>query len=289
MDDVTCEVEKSQRIWYNPFMTRRELNTIFEFYHHISPIILNLVAKNFRKSQQITNKSSKKETINFVTETDLEVEKIIAKAMQRKFPNDLILSEETFSKTKLDSSKRLWVIDPICGTANFAKEIKFFCTNIALAQNGKVVAACVIDHSQNEYISSIGGNKIFIGKKLVKTNRKTSGIEVEVDLSGVTDSSKEIKQKHARFVSRFLMETDYTALTHASSLGYAYLSLGRIDAYVNPDIHLWDMAAANFLTVQAGGIVTEISGAPWTLESKSVLAARDKNLHRALLGLLSNS
>src|SRR3989344_7350131 len=104
-------------------MRRRDLDTVFEFFHHISPIILSLVAKNFRKSQQIRNKSKEEESINFVTGTDLEVEKIIVENIISKFPNDLILSEEAFSKTRLDSGKRLWIIDPLCGTANFAKEI----------------------------------------------------------------------------------------------------------------------------------------------------------------------
>lgn len=156
-----------------------------------------------------------------------------------------------------------------------------------MAQNGKLVAACVIDHSKSEYISSIGGNEIFIGKKLVKTEKNTPGIEVEVDLAGLNKSSQDTRQKYGRFVSRLLMETDYTLITHATSLGFSYVSLGRLDAYISPDIYLWDMAAANFLTQQANGIVSEISGATWKLDSKSVLAARDKNLHRILLDILN--
>jgi len=83
-----------------------------------------------------------------------------------------------------------------------------------------------------------------------------------------------------------LTQTKYTAITYATSLGFAYVSLGRIDAYLNPNIRLWDMVAANFLTVQAGGIVTDIQGLPWILTSSSVLGARDKILHKELLNLL---
>ncbi|OGH19164.1 MAG: hypothetical protein A3D74_00085 [Candidatus Levybacteria bacterium RIFCSPHIGHO2_02_FULL_37_13] len=83
-----------------------------------------------------------------------------------------------------------------------------------------------------------------------------------------------------------ISETKYSPITYATSLGFAYVSLGRIDAYLNPNIRLWDMAAANFLAEQSGGIVTDIQGFPWTLSSTSVLAARDKLLHKELLNLL---
>lgn len=268
-------------------MQKGDVGEIRQFFHDISPTILNLVSANFKKSQAIKHKAEKK-SINFATQTDLDVEKLIVSEISKKFPNDLILAEENFSDTALNKKKRIWIIDPICGTANFAKAIKFFCTNIAVAENNDLVASCVIDHSQNEYIWSTGGNEIHINDTLVNTQKSTSGIEIEIDLSALHKSSDETKKRHGRFVTRLLLETDFTLISHATSLGFAYASLGRIDGYVSPDVYLWDIAAANFLLQQAGGIVTNITGSSWHLEPRSVVvASRDKDIHKRLLSMLS--
>jgi len=265
---------------------KTNLREVSRFFHEVSPKILNYVALSFKKSHTIKQKDHDN-GIDFATEADVEVENIIVGEINRRFPEDKIIAEENFSDTKLIGKGRLWIVDSICGTANFAKKIKLFATNIGLAQDGKLVASCVVDHSQNEYIWSIGDNAVFINQNKINTDKTTSGVRIDVDLSGLYKSTKETKEKHVRFINRLLTETKYSPITYATSLGFAYVSLGRIDAYMNLDIRLWDMAAANFLTQQAGGIVTDIQGLPWTLNSSSVLAARDRLLHKELLNLLN--
>lgn len=265
---------------------KTSLKEVSRFFHEISPKILNLVALSFKNSHVIKQKD-KENDIDFVTEADVEVENIIVEEINSRFPEDQIIAEENFSDTKPSDKGRLWIVDPICGTSNFAKKIKLFATNIALAIDGELVASCVIDHLQNEYIWSIGENTIFINQNKIKTDKTILGVKVEVDLSVLNKSTKNTKEKYARFIYRLLTETKYTAITYATSLGFAYLSLGRINGYISPNYRLWDMAAANFLTQQAGGIVTDIGGLPWTLTSSSVLAARDKLLHKELLNLLN--
>jgi myo-inositol-1(or 4)-monophosphatase len=261
------------------------LDEVSLFFHEMSPNILKLVAQRFNMPHNIKQKGSEND-VDFVTETDVEVENIIVAEIKNRFPGDQILAEETFSDTKPIDKGRLWIVDPICGTSNFAKKIKLFATNIALAIDSKLVASCVIDHSQNVYIWSIGDNALYINQNKVRIDKAAPGIKVEVDLSGLYQCTKEIKDNYTGFINRLLTETKYSAITYATSLGFAYVSLGRIDAYMNPNIRLWDMAAANFLTLQAGGIITDIQGLPWTLNSSSVLAARDKFLHKELLDLL---
>lgn len=265
---------------------KTSLKEVSRFFHEISPKILNFVAQSFKNSHVIKHKGHDN-GIDFVTETDLEVENIIVGEIKRRFPKDQIIAEENFSDTLPSDKKRLWIVDPICGTSNFAKKIKLFATNVALAIDGKLVASCVIDHSQNVYIWSIGENTIFINQNKIRTDKTVSGVKIEVDLSGLYESTSEIKEKYSKFINRLIAETKYSPITYATSLGFAYVSLGRIDAYLNPDIRLWDMAAANFLTQQVGGIVTDIHGLPWTLTSSSVLGARDKLLHKELLNLLN--
>lgn len=268
-------------------MTNQEAGKVARFFHQISPQVLQLVNKKYRHSKVVKHKSKNKNDFNFATEADLAVEKLIILQIQENFPKDQIMAEESYAETKLGKLGKLWVIDPICGTGNFARDIKTFVTNIALVENGKLVAACAIDHPQSEYIWSTGQQKVFSGKKLLKREKKTNGVAVEVDLTALLGISREIKQKHAKLISQLILKTDYYLVSTASSLNFAYVALGRLDAYVCANCKLWDMAASNFLILQAGGVVTDIFGKEWTINSSSALASIDKKLHGKLLNFLN--
>ena len=268
-------------------MSKTSLPEVEKFFHYISPIILTLVAKKYKKSRIVKHKGNDPTNINFATEADLETEKLIVDEIHKRFPEDLIIAEENFSEVRINDNNRFWIIDPICGTSNFAREINLFVSNIALAENGKLIASCVVDHSQNEYIWSTGQYKIFTNKKEAKIGKKAPGIVVDVDLTALKNSSRETKEKYSKFVSRLVTGTSYAVVTHATSLGFAYTALGKIDAYICAEINLWDIAAANFLVLQTGGIISELSGSPWTLRSLNVVAAKDKNLHKQLINFIN--
>lgn len=278
-----------QQVCYNKHVSTTDSSSTEQFFHGISVAILNLVANKYRKSQIVKQKGDDRTNINFVTGCDIETEKVIIEEIRKRFPKDLIISEENFSEVKINDTNRFWIIDPICGTANFAREINLFVSNIALAHKGELIASCVIDHSENEYIWSTGGRKVFINNAEVKINKKSPGIIIDVDLTGLIKSSKKTKEKYCAFVSRLITETNYTVVTHATSLSFAYTSIGRIDAYVCEDINLWDVAAANFLITQSGGIISDFSGSPWTLYSHNVVTSRDKNLHKQLVELINDN
>ncbi len=264
-------------------MTNAHREKIQKFFHDIAPQVLELVSKKFKHSSIAKYKSKEKDTMNFATEADLEVEALVVREIKKRFPGDKIVAEENYSDTNIENNGRFWIIDPICGTGNLAKEIKLFVTNIALAQNGTLIASCAIDHAQGEYIWSTGDKKIFINKKQANIGKKSSGTIIEVDVSGAMTATRQTKKQYLQFLSRVVLETNYAPAGYCSSLGFAYTALGRIDAYVCADVNVWDVAAANFLMQAAGGIVTRIDGSPWTLASRDVVAARNKKLHAQLI------
>ncbi|MDO8619569.1 MAG: inositol monophosphatase family protein [Candidatus Daviesbacteria bacterium] len=277
-------------------MTIQEKAKVASFFHQISPQILQLVTKKYRHSKIVAYKNEVfassaykeeyKNSLNFVTETDLEVEEVITTQIKKTFSSDRILAEENYAQTKVGKKGRFWAIDPICGTANFARELKAYVTNITLIKDGQAVASCIVDHAHGEYIWSVGEGKIFIGKKRVKISQKSSGVMVEVDLTALLRADQELKIKYSKFITNLITKTNYYLISQATSLTFAYVALGRVDAYITANTHLWDVAAANFLILQAGGVVTDISGKPWTIDSKSVLAALDEQVHQQLIKFL---
>lgn len=258
------------------------MDKVEDFFHHISPRALSLTSRRFEHTKEIKYKESN--SLNLATEGDFDNEKLIKKSISKWFPQDKIIAEETSSETGEIDKGRVWIVDPICGSANFKRGVSFFCTNIALAHNGRLIASCVIDHSRQEYIWSVGNSKIYINRKLILLEKKTEGILLEVDLSGIPLN---MISRPLKLVSYLLRKRNYYIRSSCTSLPFAYIALGRIDAYVNGESKAWDTAAANFLITQAGGIVTQLDGSPWDLLSNNALGAIDKNLHRELLGIMN--
>jgi myo-inositol-1(or 4)-monophosphatase len=262
------------------------MDKVEEFFHFISPKIIALTNQRFEHTKKI--KYNEENTPNFATEGDFDNEKLIKKELFNWFPDDRIVAEETSSDYSQINKGRNWIVDPICGSSNFKNGIKFFSTNIALALDGELIASCVIDHSREEYIWSTGKNILNIGKQTVKSEKRTMGVIIEVDLSAIMGQPLEITKRQEKLIAFILDNKKYYLAAYNTSLGFAYTALGRINAYVSGFNMPWDVAAANFLVIQAGGKVTEIEGKPWTLTSKNTLASTDHKLHKELLDIISS-
>ena len=210
------------------------------------------------------------------------------KEIKKRFPNDFIQAEELHSKQEVVNKGRIWLIDPICGTPNFARAFGgFFATNIALARDGRLIASCVIDHSQKNYIWSVGSERIYINNKEV-FYKNAPGVEIEVDFGVVPHLNPPQKKLFSRFTNKLLLDTNYSLFSHGTTLAFAYVALGKIDGYISWIHEPLHKAAAIFLILQSGGIVTDFSGKPWTLQSSNVVAAHDKALHEEILGFLKD-
>ncbi len=262
------------------------MDKVEEFFHFISPKIIDLTNQRFEHTKKV--KYKQENTPDFATEGDLDNESLIKEELFKWFPQDQIVAEETSSDSTQVNKGRNWIIDPICGSSNFKNGVKFFSTNIALSRDGDLIASCVIDHSREEYIWSIGNNTLNIGKHVVKSEKRTMGVVVEVDLSAVMGQPREITERQDRLVSQLLSNKKYYLASFNTSLGFAYTALRRINAYASGFNKVWDVAAANFLVIQAGGVVTQMDGKPWNLFSSNVLASVDSDLHLELLQIIAS-
>ncbi len=250
-----------------------------EFFHFISSAVRKLVSD---PDKNIEIAKHKREG-DFSTQVDVDVENLIVAEIKKRFPQDHILAEENNTNTVIPKG-RIWIIDPICGTNNLARGIKNFCTNIALADNNKLIASCVIDHSQNNYFWSIGEGKVYINNNLVKPSEKRPDVVIDVDFGPLASVDKPQKEKHNRFLKKLITETsNYYIISLNSSLGFAYTAVGKVDGFVTVFNHPWDICASSFLIQESGGVITDLSGKPWTLESVGAIAAKDKEIHQKLL------
>lgn len=254
-----------------------ELQKETEFFQDIPTKVRGLV-KSSKEVSIVQDKGSG----DYSTTLDIDVEDLIVEEIQKRFPQDLILAEEKHADVEIPEG-RIWIIDPICGTSNLGKAINNFCTNIALADNGGLIASCVIDHSNDDYFWSVGENKVYINNKLYQPASENLGIKIDIDLGAVRKADESIWRKHNNSILKLINETNYDLISLNTSLGFAYTAIGKVDGFINLFNHPWDICAASFLIQQSGGIITTLDGLPWTISSVGAIGAVSPEIHNTLL------
>ena len=184
---------------------------------------------------------SKKGPKDFVTNSDLKIEKIIIEELNKARPNYSILSEEKGLKKNKDQDNT-WIIDPIDGTINFLHGVPHFAISIALKSKNEIIAGIIFDPIKDEMFYAERNNGAFFNNQRIRVSKKN---KIE-DCLFVTGNKIKI-----------IPDLIYRK-TGSAALDMAYVAAGRYDGYFQHDIKLWDIAAGIVLVKEAGGIVNEI-------------------------------
>lgn len=235
-------------------------------------------------AQPITVTSTHKSSFNdIVTEFDQKVEDFIVSQLKENFPNESILGEEGAYKFKekpsdatFASDNLIWALDPIDGTVNYSRSYPYFCTTLALLQNVKgrfeVVLGATFDPVRNEMFYAGKGMGAFLNDKKISVSR-TSEFEKALFVTGF--AAERVAQKDVVF-KRFVDLTRKTLgvrRTGAAALDLAYVACGRVDAYWECGLSVWDVAAGALLVREAGGLVTHIEREEeWSAWTGEILA-----------------
>ena len=191
---------------------------------------------------------------DYLTETDGAVERFVRAEIERHFPGDAVLGEEDGGT--LDPA-RLWIVDPIDGTANFARQIPHYCISLGLIVDGKLEAGALYEPNQDElFIAQVGQGAWLNGQRMRVS-----------DISDINASTVEIGWSTRIPVQTYLDMVGQAAHAGCSvrragsgALGLAYVAAGRIEAYAEHHINSWDVAGALLLITEAGGHVNNF----WT-------------------------
>ena len=124
---------------------------------------------------------STKGPLDFVTNTDIKVEKILIEELTKSKKNFTILSEESgFIKNK--DNKNIWIIDPIDGTSNFLHGIPHFAISIALKSNNEIVSGLIFDPIKNEMFYAEKNNGSYLNNKRIRVSKNKILINVFLQL-----------------------------------------------------------------------------------------------------------
>jgi histidinol-phosphatase len=215
-----------------------------------------------------------------VTEADVRCEMAIREILEARFPAHGFFGEETGSRDA--DAESLWLVDPIDGTKAFVREYPMFSTQIALMRGGEIVLGVSSAPVYGELCFAERGCGAYLNGKPIAVSQVAT-LEAAALSSGNLKSLASGGQwaRYGALVARVGRIRGYGDFLH-----YHLLASGKIDAVIETDVNILDIAACAAIVNEAGGRFTDLNGAPLTLQSTSVLATNGR-LHAPVLAALS--
>ena len=212
---------------------------------------LNIMIKTCEKASKILIRDfgeieklqvSKKGPRDFVTNSDLKVEKIIIEELKKARPNFSIISEENGIENNKDL-ENTWIIDPIDGTINFLHGIPHFAISIALKKNDEIISGIIYDPIKDEMFFAEKNNGAYFNNQRIRVSSKNDMNDCLFATGGKTSDK-------LNFLTR---------RSGCAALDMAYIASGRYDGYFQNNLNLWDIAAGIVLIKEAGGEINDIN------------------------------
>lgn len=228
--------------------------------------------------------SSKPGKQNLVTEYDKRCEELILSCLSKKFPSHGFIAEESGSSpTKKEVT---WIIDPLDGTVNFAKNIPIFSVSIAAAIGEEVVCGVVFQPMTQELFFAEKGKGAFLNGSLLKVS-PTSQLEEAYLATGFPYNIDE-NPLHCleTFTSIAKLGCPIRRLGSAA-IDLSYVAKGRFDAFWEVVLQPWDIAAAKLFVEEAGGKVSRYDGSSFSIFETGPVIASNSFLHRSLMEKLN--
>jgi myo-inositol-1(or 4)-monophosphatase len=235
---------------------------------------------NIGKVRSIEQK--KGEERNLVSEIDKASEEKIIGIIKRHYPGHAILAEESGGRT--ESADYKWIIDPLDGTTNFLHGVPIFCVTIAVERKGEVVAGVIYDPNHDEMFTAAKGEGAFLNGRPIRVSKTKELINSLLVTGFPYDIARNPDHAIEHFV-HFLAEGRGIRRLGSAALDLAYTAAGRFDGFWEVNLNPWDMAAGVLLVSEAGGKVTDFSGAPQSIYQKQVVASNGI-IHDAMLRIL---
>jgi histidinol-phosphatase len=215
-----------------------------------------------------------------VTQADVECEQAIRDIILGRFPEHGFYGEEMGS-TQTDGQD-LWLVDPIDGTKAFVRQYPFFSTQIALMRDGELVVGVSCGTMFDEIAFAEKGEGAWIGDKRLAVSKIDDPARSAFSVGNLKSlASSGGWARLAEFVAVSDRIRGYGDFYH-----YHLLAQGKIEAVIESDVNILDIAALAVIVSEAGGRFTDLNGHPPGLETRSVLAA-NPSLHEKLLNRLS--
>ncbi|MEO9078106.1 MAG: inositol monophosphatase family protein [Rhodanobacter sp.] len=201
-----------------------------------------------------------------VTVADREAERAIRQVLQAAFPQVAVYGEEF----GLDGERGhlLWLVDPLDGTKSFVRRTPFFSTQIALMEGNELILGVSSAPVYGETMWASAGNGAWLDGERVQVSDITNVGATSLSIGNVKTLTAD-----ARWGALGELIRDSNRIRgYGDFCHYHLLARGSLDLVIESDVNILDVAALAVIVREAGGVFTDLDGAPLTLDTRSVLA-----------------
>jgi myo-inositol-1(or 4)-monophosphatase len=224
----------------------------------------------------------KKGAIDLVTNIDTEVERGFRAMIAERFPDHVVLGEEFSAAAERDDIPRFcWVFDPVDGTTNYAHGLPIFCSSLSLEIDGEPVVGAIYDPTRRELFTAERGHGAWLNGKPLRVSTP----DALIDSLLVTGFPYSVQQESGELVglfAEFLRHSRAVRRLGSAALDLCYVAAGRFEAFWEQKLNPWDISAGALIVEEAGGRVTDSTGAPFRSRTGSIIASNGR-VHDAMV------
>ena len=226
---------------------------------------------------------SRKGPADFVSRADRNAERIIHDHLQYARPDWGFLMEEGGMEGNQEAR---FIIDPLDGTSNFLHAVPHFCISIAAEISGHLEAGVIFDPIKNEFYTAERGKGAFLNQRRLRVSSRADLIDAMLAIYLPTASrgshNAETKRKILSQISELMAKCGSVRHTGSAALDLAYVASGRLEAFWDKHLSLWDVAAGVLMVKESGGYVNMNN------DAKIEIMASNEYLHEPILQILRN-
>ena len=206
-----------------------------------------------REGFDVESKGSRE---NIVTTSDLAVQHFLTKELGALLPGSgFLCEEEDFSDL---AHRDVWVIDPIDGTANYARGIESCCISVALARDGMPVLGVVYSPWRGELYTAEKGCGAFCNGKPIHVSDRP--FEQGLLFTALCVYRKEFSRACSDIIYDLYMDCNDVRRTGSAAVELCLVAAGKAELYFEIRLMPWDFAAASLILSEAGGTVQGFDG-----------------------------
>ena len=243
----------------------------------MQPPVINIFEKAAKKAGKILTRDfgeienlqiQSKSLGDFVTNADLKVEEVLINTLKYYYPSASFITEE---KGIIEGQGETIVIDPIDGTSNFIHGIPLVSIVIGKIVNKEITDGIIYNPILDEFFWASKGKGAWCNNKRLRVSKRQKLIDCLIG-TGIPNGDKTY-ENYLEQINSVTKNCAGLRRIGSASIDLAYVAAGKLDAFWEKNLNIWDVSAGVLLIREAGGKVTEPDGNDWTINSRDILAS----------------
>ncbi|BAQ10381.1 inositol-1-monophosphatase [Bacillus sp. OxB-1] len=224
---------------------------------------------------------TKSDANDLVTNIDREVEEFFIDRIKRDFPDHRILGEEGAGDRVTSLDGVIWVLDPIDGTMNFIHQRRNFAISLGIYADGVGMLGYIYDVMRDDFYNAAKGEGAYFNDERLPQLEITPLQEAVIGINASWVAPNRYMDNEP--IIRMVRQCRGTRSYGSAAIELAYVSSGRIDAYLSMRLAPWDIAGGIVIAQEVGAIATTMKGQPPNLLSQDTFIVARPGLHEDIL------